>query len=44
MIEALQARDGKRLSSILRHHLLEKRDALMLLVRDESEHPNSIRR
>lgn len=44
MIEALQARDGKRLSSILRHHLLEKRDALMLLVRDESEHPDSIRR
>ncbi|MGI3747191.1 MAG: GntR family transcriptional regulator [Janthinobacterium lividum] len=44
MIEALQARDGKRLSSILRQHLLEKRDALMLLVRDESEHPDSIRR
>ena len=44
MIEALQVRDGKRLSSILRHHLLEKRDALMLMVRDDSEHPDSIRR
>ena len=32
MIEALQARDGKRLSAILRQHLLEKRDAIMLLV------------
>mgnify|MGYP000209089330 FL=1 len=44
MIEALQARDGKRLSHILRHHLLEKRDAIMLMVRDDSEHPGSIRR
>jgi DNA-binding GntR family transcriptional regulator len=44
MIEALQARDGKRLSEILRHHLLEKRDALMLMVRDDAEHPDSIRR
>lgn len=44
MIEALHARDGKRLSGILRHHLLEKRDAIMLMVRDDSEHPNSIRR
>jgi DNA-binding GntR family transcriptional regulator len=44
MIEALQARDGKRLSEILRHHLLEKRDAIMLMVRAEGEHPNSIRR
>lgn len=44
MIEALEARDGKRLSTIMRHHLLEKRDALMLMVRDESEHPDSIRR
>ncbi|MDY7560654.1 GntR family transcriptional regulator [Pseudomonas sp. 10B1] len=38
MIEALQARDGKRLSSILRAHLLEKRDALMLMVRQDDEH------
>ncbi|WP_397453262.1 GntR family transcriptional regulator [Pseudomonas sp. NA-150] len=44
MIEALQARDGKRLSHILRHHLLEKRDAIMLMVRDDNEHPDSIRR
>ena len=44
MIEALQARDGKRLSDILRHHLLEKRDAIMLMVRDEAEHADSIRR
>lgn len=44
MITALQARDGKRLSEILRHHLLEKRDAIMLMVRAEGEHPDSIRR
>lgn len=44
MIEALEARDGKRLSGILRHHLLEKRDALMLMVRDESEPAHSVRR
>lgn len=44
MIEALEARDGKRLSSILRHHLLEKRDAIMLIVRDQGEDPRSIRR
>jgi DNA-binding GntR family transcriptional regulator len=44
MITALQARDGKRLSEILRHHLLEKRDAIMLMVRAEDEHPDSIRR
>jgi DNA-binding GntR family transcriptional regulator len=43
MIEALEARDGKRLSSILRHHLLEKRDALMLMVRQDDEHARSIR-
>ena len=29
MIEALRARDGKRLAGILRHHLLEKRDAVL---------------
>lgn len=44
MIEALQARDGKRLSEILRHHLLDKRDAIMLVLRAEGEHPGSIRR
>lgn len=32
MIEALEARDGKRLSAILRHHLLEKRDAVLVLM------------
>ncbi|WP_062381491.1 GntR family transcriptional regulator [Pseudomonas abietaniphila] len=32
MIQALEARDGKRLSAILRQHLLAKRDALMLMV------------
>ncbi|HEY0290561.1 MAG TPA: GntR family transcriptional regulator [Pseudomonas sp.] len=44
MIQALEARDGKRLSAILRHHLLEKRDALMLMVGQDDEHPSSIRR
>ena len=34
MIEALEARDGKKLSEILRHHLLDKRDAIMLMVRE----------
>lgn len=29
MIEALEARDGKRLAAILRQHLLDKRDAVM---------------
>ncbi|MGY8524907.1 GntR family transcriptional regulator [Paracidovorax citrulli] len=29
MIQALEARDGKRLAGILRQHLLEKRDAVM---------------
>jgi len=29
MLEALDARDGKRLAAILRHHLLEKRDAVL---------------
>lgn len=43
MIQALEARDGKLLSSILRHHLLEKRDALMLMVRQDDEHARSIR-
>ncbi|MER1967261.1 GntR family transcriptional regulator [Castellaniella sp. GW247-6E4] len=31
MIEALEARDGRRLSEILRRHLLEKRDAVLQL-------------
>jgi DNA-binding GntR family transcriptional regulator len=30
MIQALEARDGKRLSAILRRHLLDKRDAVLL--------------
>lgn len=44
MIQALEARDGKRLSAILRHHLLEKRDALMLMLGQDDEHPASVRR
>lgn len=44
MIEALEARDGKKLSAILRQHLLAKRDALMLMVGQDDEHPGSIRR
>lgn len=32
MIEALEARDGERLSSILREHLLEKRDAVLRML------------
>ena len=36
MLEALDARDGKRLSAILRHHLLEKRDAVLQVLGDES--------
>jgi DNA-binding GntR family transcriptional regulator len=44
MIQALEARDGKRLSAILRQHLLAKRDALMLMVGQADEHPGSIRR
>jgi DNA-binding GntR family transcriptional regulator len=35
MLEALDARDGKRLSAILRHHLLEKRDAVLQLASTE---------
>lgn len=44
MIQALEARDGKRLSAILRQHLLAKRDALMLMVGQADEHPGSMRR
>ncbi|MEI2418156.1 GntR family transcriptional regulator [Orrella sp. JC864] len=35
MIEALRARDGKRLSAILRQHLLDKRDAVLGTMGDE---------
>ena len=37
MIEALEARDGERLSSILRQHLLRKRDAVLHLLQLEQE-------
>jgi DNA-binding GntR family transcriptional regulator len=37
MIEALEARDGKRLSAILRHHLLDKRDAVLQLMGQAGE-------
>ncbi|MDB5979853.1 MAG: GntR family transcriptional regulator [Pseudomonas sp.] len=37
MIEALEARDGKRLSAILRHHLLDKRDAILQLMGQAGE-------
>jgi DNA-binding GntR family transcriptional regulator len=43
MIQALETRDGKRLSAILRQHLLAKRDALMLMVGQADEHPGSVR-
>ncbi|MDN5843749.1 MAG: GntR family transcriptional regulator [Alcaligenaceae bacterium] len=35
MIDALKARDGERLSQILRLHLLEKRDAVLKLLKAE---------
>ncbi|EYS97439.1 GntR family transcriptional regulator [Cupriavidus sp. SK-4] len=31
MLQALEARDGKRLAAILRQHLLDKRDAVLLI-------------
>jgi DNA-binding GntR family transcriptional regulator len=34
MIQALEARDGKRLSAILRQHLLDKRDSVMAYLRE----------
>ncbi|QEZ46926.1 GntR family transcriptional regulator [Cupriavidus oxalaticus] len=34
MISALEARDGKKLAGILRHHLLEKREAVMQIHAD----------
>lgn len=36
MIEALEARDGKRLAAILRQHLLDKRDSVMADLREAS--------
>jgi DNA-binding GntR family transcriptional regulator len=36
MLKALDARDGKRLSAILRQHLLEKRDAVLQVLSDEA--------
>ncbi|MES2025976.1 MAG: GntR family transcriptional regulator [Pseudomonadota bacterium] len=36
MIQALEARDGKRLAVILRQHLLDKRDSVMADLRDTS--------
>ncbi|MDE2288929.1 MAG: GntR family transcriptional regulator [Burkholderiales bacterium] len=37
MIQALEARDGKRLAAILRQHLLEKRDAVLQLAAEAGE-------
>lgn len=37
MIQALEARDGKRLATILRQHLLDKRDSVMADLRDAVE-------
>jgi DNA-binding GntR family transcriptional regulator len=34
MIKALEARDGKRLSALLRQHLLDKRDAVLQILPD----------
>lgn len=40
MIEALEARNGQRLSAILRQHLLEKRDAVLrVLASDDLDDP-----
>ena len=36
MIQALEARDGKRLAVILRQHLLDKRDSVMADLRENS--------
>jgi DNA-binding GntR family transcriptional regulator len=41
MIAALEARDGKRLATILRQHLLEKRDAVMAVLREAAEQPDT---
>ena len=37
MLKALDARDGKLLASILRHHLLEKRDVLLQEAKSANE-------
>jgi len=37
MIEALEARDGRRLADILRRHLLDKRDAVLGLLRADAQ-------
>jgi DNA-binding GntR family transcriptional regulator len=36
MIKALETRDGKRLASILRQHLLDKRDAVLSYLHDST--------
>jgi DNA-binding GntR family transcriptional regulator len=36
MLAALEARDGKRLAAILRQHLLDKRDAVLLMQANEA--------
>ncbi|TAM90591.1 MAG: GntR family transcriptional regulator [Candidimonas sp.] len=41
MIEALEARDGTRLSAILRLHLLEKRDAVLQMQAEEPHTENA---
>ncbi|WP_011301253.1 GntR family transcriptional regulator [Cupriavidus necator] len=37
MLIALEARDGKRLAAILRQHLLDKRDAVLLMLAAEAD-------
>ncbi len=37
MLVALEARDGKRLAAILRHHLLDKRDAVLQMLAAETD-------
>jgi DNA-binding GntR family transcriptional regulator len=36
MLKALEARDGKKLSAILRQHLLDKRDAVLQVQSQET--------
>jgi DNA-binding GntR family transcriptional regulator len=36
MLKALEARDGKKLSAILRQHLLDKRDAVLQVQSQEA--------
>jgi DNA-binding GntR family transcriptional regulator len=42
MLKALDARDGKRLSAILRQHLLEKRDAVLQVLSTEVEQESAL--